>query len=689
VRYSRPIAVAAVACICYLNTLPNDYCYDDVPIVAENPLVQAPGRWADVWTSDYWQATEAEWPSRDLLYRPVSISSYRLVRTVAGPGALPQHAANILLHAMTSGLLVVLCRRLGLSNRSAVAAGLIFAIMPIHSEAVASVVGRADILVALFMIIALLAHSEARHAKSSRPAWSWYACAASAAFLAVGSKESGAAIFPLLVIWDLVLTRPKTQPASAGGVFGRRLAALAYLSAPLLLYLVLRYNALGGQLLSQPELTKTVNVLVDAPAWQRSLGVVQAWGMYWAKTFWPGTLCINYSINAVRLATSVHDTHVLLGLAALAALAGIMAWAAVRGRRQIGFLAVALVLCYLPTSNAVALIQVFFAERTWYVPSIWATILLAWLISPLIARRAWIVVGCIVLLAAAGRVWWRAYDWRENGTLFAAAYEAHPDGVQPLHLYGQWLTGHGQLKEGIGLLERAVTIDPGYTDAHRALVQAYVAADKPAQAIEHAQAAEMQVAGHPPTQQAHAAAAAALAERHRAALDEAYATATSNPADLHAQLRLVRLLRDLGSVSEAHQLMESQDELFADRATWQAEFAVNLVLLNRVDEAVVRYRTSLALAEDSQTAVELAMLLLERRATEDLVAADRLSSLALALAPNSPHALACRAEVLAVQGQIGAAHVSYRKAISLLAPDDPRRQQFIERATALGLSGVE
>jgi Tfp pilus assembly protein PilF len=83
------------------------------------------------------------------------------------------------------------------------------------------------------------------------------------------------------------------------------------------------------------------------------------------------------------------------------------------------------------------------------------------------------------------------------------------------------------------------------------------------------------------------------------------------------------------------------------------------------------------------------MLLLERRATEDLVAADRLSSLALALAPNSPHALACRAEVLAVQGQIGAAHVSYRKAISLLAPDDPRRQQFIERATALGLSGVE
>jgi len=684
-RESRQsLLVAAVAAVCYLNVLPNDYCYDDVPIVAENPVVQHAGRWSDVWASDYWRATEAEWPSRDLLYRPVSVSSYRLVRQTAGASPLPQRALNMLLHCMVCVLLVDLCRRMSFGPRAALAAGLIFAVLPIHSEAVAAIVGRADILVALFILLALLMYARAQAATAATSRALLYLAASVSVFLAVASKENGIAVFPLIVLWDVLLN------ANAYGrrrwFDGRAVLRLEFcLLPPLLMYLALRYHALGGRLISQPDLTKTVNVLVDAPAWQRSLGVVQAWGMYWAKTFWPKTLCINYSINAVRLATGLLDAHVILGIVGAAMLMGLAAWAAVRRRWSLVFVVAALVICYLPTSNAFTLIQVFFAERIWYVPSLFAAVLLGWAAAPLLRLRWARVAACLVLVLAGARICWRSFDWRNNGTLFASAYEAHPDGVQPLYLHGQWLAGHGRLPEGTRLLEQAVLIDPGYTDAQRALGRAYLEAGRAGDAVRALQVAEMQVPGNKSTREALDRARAAVSQQTKASLADLTSRAASSPDDLDAHLSLVRALRESGQPERALAHLKELDATLGDSPAWQAEFAVTLVFLNRVDEAIERYHRSLALQEHPQIAAELAMLLLERRAPGDIDEADRLSVRAVDLNSQSPTVLVSRAEVLALKGELEAAAKFYRQAIVLLPPGDAGRQQFIERARALGL----
>jgi tetratricopeptide (TPR) repeat protein len=207
--------------------------------------------------------------------------------------------------------------------------------------------------------------------------------------------------------------------------------------------------------------------------------------------------------------------------------------------------------------------------------------------------------------------------------------------------------------------------------------------------VEHLQAAEMQVPKHAPTQSALEDAATALEERGREALDEAYVRAVSNPGDLEAQLTLMRELQSLGRVEDAVQLMQANDRRFENRAEWHAEFAVNLVLLNRVDEAVQRYHRSLSLAEDVNTMVELAMLLLERRRGDDLSEADRLSVAALKRDPESLVALVCRAEVLALGGNLAAAQTLYGRAIETLPRDDARRGPYIERAKALGLADGE
>jgi len=149
---------AAAAIICYLNVLPNNFCYDDDPIVRFNEKVNEPGHWLTIWNTDYWSNTRDQSPNRDLLYRPIALTSYRLVRMVTGSHPLPQHLVNILLHAMVAALLVRLCRRMGLSDANSLASGVLFAVLPIHTEVVAGVVGRADILTTLGVLLALLAH---------------------------------------------------------------------------------------------------------------------------------------------------------------------------------------------------------------------------------------------------------------------------------------------------------------------------------------------------------------------------------------------------------------------------------------------------------------------------------------------------------------------------------------------------
>jgi tetratricopeptide (TPR) repeat protein len=168
-------------------------------------------------------------------------------------------------------------------------------------------------------------------------------------------------------------------------------------------------------------------------------------------------------------------------------------------------------------------------------------------------------------------------------------------------------------------------------------------------------------------------------------LAERRAAAQNAPNDVNAELALLRTLRALGLLAEALNRLESREAAFASFPEWQAEYAVTLVLLGRRDEAIARYRRVLQLApENPQIAVELAMLLLERRESDDLTQAWELSNRAMQAAPDAPNVLACRAELLALRGDLAQAVELYRRAIDRLPPDSPARHSFEERARTLG-----
>lgn len=675
-----------LAAVTYLNILPNDYADDGIPIVEQNPLIHEPGRWADLWTTDYWHMARDATPQRDLLYRPLALTTFRLVAALFGDGPTAQHAVNILLHVLVTVGVVRLARALHPEAPVPWFAGLFFAVLPIHSEVIANVVGRADLFAALGTLGALRAFDRmtqpCRRAPEERcrshrvvPCLILALCV----FAALSAKESGVAVMVLLPLWCAVLRRRI------------RAAWVLAVIVPAILYFALRYHALEGNLIQKPALTKTVNMLVDAPPWQRVLGALQLWGLYGWKTVWPAVLNVNYSINALRPATTVGHPLVLLGMSMLVVLVT-TAWRAwQRGDRRVLLLSASVLLAYLPTANLLVLIQVSFAERIWYLPSAFVCLLIGWLLRDSVRRTPVGIVVAMLVTAMMIRTAVRNREWRDNLALYAAACRDAPDAVGALRLYGNELVAAGQYAEGIALLRRAVEIDLGFTDAHRSLGQGYLLAGNVEMALYHLQIADMQIPGHPATQAALRTARDAIRAKTEPELEPLrraadFAAATSPDAtDPSTEIALIRALRETGRLEEALRRFEQTTQRYDRSANWHYERAVTLVTANRLDEAIAAYERSAELDPmPAAPRIEQAMLRLERRAAGDLERTAQLVEQVLQQAPDLPEALVCRAELAALRGDLSSAARDYAQALSTLDPTDPRRPFWTQRARTLG-----
>src|SRR5438309_12037365 len=88
------------------------------------------------------------------MYRPLIIATFSLDRLV--DGATWFHAVNVFWHAAAAVVVAALARHWA-GLRGALAAGVIFAVHPVHVEAVANVVGRAELMAGLFTMLAVYA----------------------------------------------------------------------------------------------------------------------------------------------------------------------------------------------------------------------------------------------------------------------------------------------------------------------------------------------------------------------------------------------------------------------------------------------------------------------------------------------------------------------------------------------------
>src|SRR5881394_1395264 len=211
--------VFVAAILLYLPTVRYGFVQDDRAIVVSNPAAHSVPAALRAFDDPYWPRESGAG-----LYRPVTILSYAVDWTLSGgrPGWL--HLMNALWHGMVTVLLVILLAR-WLPTLGAAAAGLVFAWHPVHVEAIASLVGRAELLAAVGILGAVLA---ARRG--------WWIGALLCAALAMLSKEHGV-IVGVVILLDKWLDSPGRGAACCAPT-GRETGLWLGLSAVTVAYLI-------------------------------------------------------------------------------------------------------------------------------------------------------------------------------------------------------------------------------------------------------------------------------------------------------------------------------------------------------------------------------------------------------------------------------------------------------------------
>jgi hypothetical protein len=449
-----------------------------------------------VFATDYWHQYGGKGSD---LYRPLTIASYRLNHALFGLSSPAFHVVNIMLHGMVCVVLAFLVEAVLRDRALALASALLFATHPVHTEAVTGIVGRAEVLAGLFVLLPLYLHARDYVLGGWGRAF-WLPVALILYLCGLLSKESAIVGLGLVVLVDYVKRRADTQTPSPASGLGRKVGVLGLYVGVAAIYLMIRYAVLG-QFVENPG-PRPEYLLVDQPLTTRILTGLKILVIYLKLLLFPLTLSADYSYRQIPLIHGLDSVAsigaVMLGVVAAASLgAGFLwsirkrAWAVVLA---IGFFAVP----YSIVSNLVVPIGVLVAERLMYLPSVGFCVGLAFFFVHLTHRQAAStrirhlprVVFALVVLLYGVRTVARNPEWWSPEKLYAATAAASPDCHAAHFNYAAVLLrgGGGQEKTERALehLHRAYEIRSDHYPSLINLAIAHLNAGQPEKAAEFA-----------------------------------------------------------------------------------------------------------------------------------------------------------------------------------------------------------
>jgi Flp pilus assembly protein TadD len=449
-----PFFPALIALVIYAPSLSFDRTLDDIV------QVPAPGdhvfqSWSQVWTQPYWKDF-----SGGGLFRPVTSATFWAEAKLDTP-IWSRHLVNVFLNALVTLLLVRLALALGLGALTAIVAGLLFALHPSHVEAVAGLVGRAELLAALWMLLALHWHNRAL-LKDRVPAI-WLPLFAALAFLAAGSKESAWT----LAVFALPLHAIRRAPLRKGW------AAFAGYTIGLFAHLLLRHHTLGGWVSAPGQIIlPDENALVTLHGLSRLAGGLRVAGVFFAHLVLPWRLSPDYSGTTVPITGGLLDLHFLAGCLLLVGLP-LLLWTGWR-KRETAFGAACLVAgvwvgtAFLLTMNVFFNLATTVADRLLYWPSAGWTIVAAAIVFEFkklstVTARAFAAATSVALLIAY-TLTTAAYQpvWKNNLTLFDYAHRVAPTSPRVWSAYGRALADVDRNQEALDALHQSQRLSPGY-----------------------------------------------------------------------------------------------------------------------------------------------------------------------------------------------------------------------------------
>jgi Flp pilus assembly protein TadD len=416
-KWIAPAAVVAVAVAANLNLLSNGFVYDDGSQILHNPWLRDPSSIPKILSSNVWGFMGSDGISN--YYRPlmhlVNMACFRLFEL----NALGYHLASLFAHAICTFLVWLITSRLGFRPLAAFWTGLLFAIHPIHTEAVAWIAANNELIYSAFALTAFYLHI--------RGVRRWAAVLLLPALL---MKETAIVLIPLAAAWEF-----HREP---------RLKSLLRVwpyAIPLAIYFPMRFHALGG-------LTMVSNPFILTPA-QQLYSTFYLLGKYLWKLLDPLPFNIFYVFYAIESPT---DWRFLAGLAATTALI-VLGYALWRRGSTLWMAPVWILAPLLPVLWIQHVGENVFTERYLYLPSIG----FCWLVAAMLVR----IPQTIARVPVAAILGATLVSWYASTT-----FDRNTDWHDDVYLY-----------------EKTLVTSPESTIIRGNLAQAYMAGDQPERAL--------------------------------------------------------------------------------------------------------------------------------------------------------------------------------------------------------------
>ncbi|XP_066264640.1 protein O-mannosyl-transferase TMTC1-like isoform X1 [Branchiostoma lanceolatum] len=484
-RHVCYILVCVVAVGCYLNSLPGDFVHDDVMAIKTNKDVLGKTPLSEVFMNDFWGKRMSDNTSHKS-YRPLCVLTFRINHLIGGLDPTGFHAVNVLLHTAVTVLYMYVCEQVVFSCvHLSLLTGLMFAVHPVHTEAVSGIVGRADVLAGLLFLLSFLAFT-----RSVSPVWSGasshgqYVLCLLLGACAMLVKEQGITVLGVCVLYDTVICRRgilrHLRERSFSGFLQdsrpllKRSAVTGMVLLCLLCFRVWMLNGTLPQFSDQDNPASFSPYLATRFLTYSYLLVFNAWLL-----LAPITLCYDWQMGSIPLVESLLDTRNLATFAFVVTMVSLTAYCLFLAEDEAGMVAVLglvlLVLPFLPASNVFIRVGFVVAERILYIPSMGYFILLVHGLHNLCCALgkpvSSLMTGCALLLII---LWgWKTINrnptWWTRESLFRSGVETLPHNAKAHYNYGNYLKDLGRHEEAIFHYQRTLELYPRHASANNNL----------------------------------------------------------------------------------------------------------------------------------------------------------------------------------------------------------------------------
>lgn len=446
--------IVAVIFVAYFNSLGNGFVGDDNGFVKENLSIRDTANIPSYFFSPKTlAAADSEWGT--IIYRPLRTASYAIDYSLYELRPEGYHVTNMLMHMAACVTLYFLVMALFSTRSVALLSALIFALHPVHIEAVSWIASRADIMGFLLLNLSLITYIRYTKATDKK---ALLVISLALSFLSYIAKETMVSLPGLVIAYDYAVggRRPVKE------TIRKNLPAWVLFAFVCFVYMAFRLYITGRMSTNQGWWGGSV--------YSNFLMMAEATATYIRLMVLPYNFTFHYLIAPVH---TVFDAGVLVSLAVIAATVGAIVWAHLRNR-MVFFLLLWFYLALVPIANIVPISFSMMAERYIYMASAGPIIAAGYGLVLLYRRAARAnalyprVVGAAIavgLLVFIVMIIDRNRDYADEFTFYSSAVAVSPASPPSNKGLADEYSRRKEYARAIEYYEKAIAADPGYVEA--------------------------------------------------------------------------------------------------------------------------------------------------------------------------------------------------------------------------------